>query len=80
MKFTPHIVRKNIKNLYLRIDKNGNLLVSAPLRMTDSQIYAFIEKKQNWIANKQKQCLQKKEQYEKQQRQNLYCPKKQELY
>ncbi len=35
------------------IDKDGKLIVRAPLKCKDSEIFDFINKKQNWIIKKQ---------------------------
>ncbi len=50
-----HITRKAIKHLYLRIDRDGKLQVSAPKRMPTAEIMAFIAQKQAWISKKQQQ-------------------------
>lgn len=50
-----HITRKAIKHLYLRIDRDGRLQISAPKRMPTAEIMAFVEQKQHWIADKQHQ-------------------------
>ncbi|MBQ6333843.1 MAG: DUF45 domain-containing protein [Erysipelotrichaceae bacterium] len=48
IRFEVEINRKKIKNLYMRL-KGNKLIVSAPLRMADHEIYRFIESKRDWI-------------------------------
>lgn len=59
MPSTVNIVRKAIKHLYLRIDRDGNLQVSAPKHLSTTEIMEFVAQKQVWIADKQ----QKRSQY-----------------
>lgn len=45
-----HVSRKKIKNMYLRIKKDdAEIEVSAPLKMKDDQIVAFIKSRRDWI-------------------------------
>ena len=44
------VVRKRIKNMYLRINQNGQITVSAPLRLSEKQIDDFVQLKKGWIA------------------------------
>ena len=44
------LIRAKIKNLYIYI-KEGKVIVKAPLKMKDEQIYEFINKKAKWIYN-----------------------------
>ena len=47
--------RKNIKNMYLRVlPPDGEVKVSAPLSVSDRDIFEFIIKRKDWIAEKQK--------------------------
>ena len=48
----PKIIRSKRKYLTLIIDEESRLIVRAPLRCKDSEIYDFINKKQNWIYKK----------------------------
>lgn len=48
IRFEVEITHKRIRNLYMRL-KEEKLVVSAPLRMPDHEIYRFIESKRNWI-------------------------------
>jgi len=43
------VIRKRIKNMYLRITREGKVQVTAPLRMPDKTIREFLEKKRDWI-------------------------------
>ena len=50
-------MRSNRKTLALTINADAQLVVRAPLRMPEKDIQAFVEKKSQWIARKQKQVL-----------------------
>jgi hypothetical protein len=53
------IVRKNIKNMYIRISPpNGDVKVSAPSFVSDEDIIAFVKSKEDWILKKQKYILE----------------------
>ena len=55
------LYRKNIKNMYLRIQPpTGEVKVSAPAYMSDKDIANFIRSKREWILKKQKLILDKK--------------------
>jgi len=43
------INRKNIKNLYIRVDDNLNVVVNANKKVKDKHIYDFLKKKEKWI-------------------------------
>ncbi len=48
------VERKKIKNLYLQVKPpNGEIRISAPLRMSAEEIQAFVIKKKNWIKKQQ---------------------------
>lgn len=47
-----HVYKKNIKNIYLRIDRNKNITISAPLEISDNYIDNFIFSKLKWIDKK----------------------------
>lgn len=52
------VTKKRIKNIYLRITPpNGEIKVSAPLRMTYERICSFIETKRPWIEKHRKMLL-----------------------
>ena len=58
---TITIYRKNIKNMYLRVlPPNGEVKVSAPLFVSDSEIVEFIHLRKDWILEKQKLILENK--------------------
>ncbi len=43
------VVKKRIKNMYLRINKRGEIVVSAPMFLSDSAVESFVFSKQKWI-------------------------------
>jgi predicted metal-dependent hydrolase len=45
------LTRKNISRLYLRVDKNGDLNLNAPLKMPMQFIIEFVLEKREWIEN-----------------------------
>ena len=48
------VKRKNIKNMYLRVlPPNGEVVVSAPLHLSEEDIINFITSKKTWILKKQ---------------------------
>lgn len=50
------IIKKSIKHLYLRIKApHGEIIVSAPHRMSDAAIEQFLQSRQSWIIEKQKE-------------------------
>ena len=58
---TITLERKNIKNMYLRVlPPNGEVKVSAPLFLSDKDIYDFIKSRKGWILKKQKLILDNK--------------------
>ena len=53
--------RKKIKNMYLRVlPANGAVKVSAPLFLSDKDIYDFVKSRKDWILKKQKLILENK--------------------
>jgi predicted metal-dependent hydrolase len=56
--FTVEVIRKRIKNVNLRINAQGKVTVSAPMRYPSALIHAYLEEKQNWI-NGHRMRLQK---------------------
>lgn len=48
----PKIIRSRRKYLTIIIDKDKNLIVRAPLRTSNKEIFDFIARKQNWITKK----------------------------
>lgn len=53
------ITRKPIKHLYLRINAQGQLQVSAPSTLPNAEIMQFIKQKQHWIQKQQRKLSQK---------------------
>ena len=55
------IHRKNIKNMYLRIlPPNGEVVISAPLFLSDEDISDFVKSRKEWILKKQELILNNK--------------------
>lgn len=54
-----HIVRKRIKNQYIRIHPEGDVWVSVPLHLSDSQLAVFLEKHWHWIQEKRQDTLRR---------------------
>lgn len=44
------VVRKNIKNMYLRVRPDGEVVVTAPRRMALRDVKAFVASHEQWIA------------------------------
>ncbi len=56
---TVTLERKNIKNMYLRVlPPNGEVKVSAPIFLSDEDIYDFIKSRKEWILKKQEIILE----------------------
>lgn len=49
------IIRSNRRSLSLTISKNGELIVRAPKKLSLEYIFSFINQKEKWVVNKQKQ-------------------------
>lgn len=56
------IHRKKIKNLILKIEENGDIIISAPLKISENEIRKFIVSKEKWINIKRKKVLEKYQQ------------------
>lgn len=54
------IVRANIKNLYIKV-KEGKVTIKAPLKLKESKVLEFIEKKKKWIYQNVKKTEQRKD-------------------
>lgn len=52
-----HLSRKRIKNINLRIDRNGKVAVSAPMRCSVTDITQFLLNKQEWIGKHRQRFL-----------------------
>ncbi len=53
----PKIIYSKRRTLCLEIGKNAELIIRAPRRLSESQIYKFIEKKSAWIKSHQAKKL-----------------------
>lgn len=49
------ITRKRIKNMYLRVQNDGSLSVSAPFGISDNEIIDFVRLKADWIKTQREQ-------------------------
>lgn len=56
------ITRKHIKYLRLKIDREGQVVISAPRLMTQRQIDRFLEEKKEWIEVAQQKIKSKQAQ------------------
>lgn len=59
------ITKKKIKNIIIKINREGEILVSAPLNVSDSYIRKVIASKEEWIKSKLASVVSKKEQLER---------------
>lgn len=58
--YKVHIKKKKIKNMYLRVlPPDGQIHISAPLKMSDSYIENFIMQKNTWLVEMQNQFKNK---------------------
>jgi len=53
-----NIFRSKRKVLSLYVDPRGQLIVRAPLGMSDKRIFDFVKSKEEWIANRRRQIMQ----------------------
>lgn len=60
-----NIIRTSRRTLAIQINKEGELIVRAPLRMKESIIEVFLRQKQDWIEKHQKRIQEKKKIEEK---------------
>jgi predicted metal-dependent hydrolase len=60
---TTTIIRSKRKTAALVIDREGQLVVRAPLRMPKREIDEFVEKHRRWVEEKQQQVRTAREQY-----------------
>lgn len=56
---TLHLMRKRIKNRYIRIKPGGEVEVSVPYYISDQQLAAFLEKNWHWIQIKREEILKR---------------------
>ena len=50
--FDCRIIRSKRKTLSMEITAEGDLLIRAPLKVSENEIYAFVEKNKEWAAEK----------------------------
>ena len=61
---TVLVIRKRIANVYLRIKPpDGHLEVTAPLKLGDDQIRAFVDGKHRWIATTRERLARSRDVY-----------------
>ncbi|MBH9981043.1 MULTISPECIES: M48 family metallopeptidase [Bifidobacterium] len=61
---TVLVIRKRIANVYLRVKPpDGHLEVTAPLKLDDDQIRAFIDGKRRWIATTRERLARSRDVY-----------------
>lgn len=51
MKYTVTVQRSRRRTLSIEVQADGNVLVKAPLSSTETEIQAFLDDKQDWIAS-----------------------------
>ena len=56
---TKKVTRKRVKNLSIRITREGEVFVTAPIGMPDEYIDAFLQKKRGWIEKHRTAMLEK---------------------
>ena len=49
MSFQIKLIRKKIKNIYLRIYPSKEVIVTAPISVSEDKISQFIAKREDWI-------------------------------
>ncbi|MDF7640047.1 SprT family zinc-dependent metalloprotease [Bifidobacterium sp. ESL0784] len=55
-----NVTRKTMRNMYLRVKPlTGKIEVSAPARMSDAKIAAFVRERQDWIERQRKAMAEK---------------------
>ena len=64
MDYNIIINRKKIKNVYIRVDDNGNVVVNANKRVKDKYIYDLLNEKDDWIQKRLKAINNKSEVYD----------------
>lgn len=53
------VTRKRVKNLSIRITREGEVIVTAPMRMPEGYIDAFLRRKSAWIEKHRAEMLEK---------------------
>lgn len=57
-----HVIRKQNKNMYLRVkEPEGQILITAPIRMSEDRIAQFVRERQQWIQEAQIRVQEKYE-------------------
>ena len=54
------IIKSNRKSMVISVDADGNIVVKAPTRMPDKEIYKFVNEKADWIEKTVKKMREKK--------------------
>ena len=55
------VIRSRRKTIALQVDRDGQVTVRAPYRMSRAQIDAFVEKHRSWVEKKQKELTRLRE-------------------
>lgn len=56
------IIKSRRRTIVIKIEKSGEVLVKAPIFLSDAEIYEFVNKKAGWINKKTTQILEEKRQ------------------
>lgn len=64
MDYNVIINRKKIKNVYIRVDEDGNVIVNANRKVKDKYIYDLLIEKNNWIQKRLNALNKEKEVYD----------------
>lgn len=72
-KFEYSVVRSRRKSICIELDRDLNIKVRAPLRMTDSQIQSFVDSRQNWI-RRHLEIMQKRISNMSDKKKSKHCP------
>ena len=59
--FDCRIIRSKRKTLSMEVTAEGDLVIRAPLKLPEKEIYAFVEKNKRWAADKIEAAKKKKE-------------------
>ena len=58
------IIRSNRKTISIQIDRNGEVIVRAPYRVSDRQIRQFLQEKEHWIRKHQEKAKAREKELE----------------
>lgn len=72
--FDCRIIRSGRKTLALEVTADGDLLIRAPLRMSEKEILAFAQKNREWAAGKILEARKKREERERLEQENPVVP------